>query len=376
MRKNYQYGIILIVMLLAAMACFGQNTGEKLNPEQIDIYTYDPLPQLQSNTVGYSAAAQKYYNEGKFELAAKYYLAYLADYPDDATAWYNLSCCYGLLGSAKEAAQYLKISYKKGFTDLQHISRDKDFDKVKDAKTFTLALDSLKIWNDKEAFYKGKMNYFKSEQYVPYWIQLPKDFDAKKEYTLLIGLHGFGDKAQNFSSLWSTLSTGNVIYVVPEAPFFLQEGRDAGFSWMPFVEMSDKKVETSYAMLSEYLVELTQSLEKKYNIKQTWLLGFSQGAYYGYLLTLGNSKVFDGAVLCGGGLMAEKVTSKQYKAAKARKTQFIISHGKNDQVVPFSEAQKAYDTLQGKGLKVTLLDFEGGHQVSEAALRDWLDRVK
>ena len=159
---------------------------------------FDPTEQVTTPTTNYRDKAYGFYQEGNFEQAARYYLAYLKNNPEDAGSWYNLSCCYGLLGGAKEAAKYLKIAYKKGFKDLNHIRMDKDFDSVKTAKTFTAALDSLQIWNEKEAFYKGKMEYFAVHQYIPYWIHLPKDFDAKKEYSLMIGLHGYGDVDHQF----------------------------------------------------------------------------------------------------------------------------------------------------------------------------------
>ena len=178
----------------------------------------------------------------------------------------------------------------------------------------------------------------------------------------------------NFSGLWKYLVDENVILVIPEAPYAIPESKNAGFSWNPHTDMQSKTAETSYTMLDEYIIDLTRNLEKKYNIKQTWLLGFSQGAYMGYMLALKNPKLYDGLVACGGGLVTNVFKDKDYK--KARKVKVIISHGKQDKVIDYAEAEKAYTVLKEKNLDVTLDSFEGGHSVSYTAFEEFLRRIK
>jgi len=100
------------------------------------------------------------------------------------------------------------------------------------------------------------------------------------------------------------------------------------------------------------------------------LLGFSQGAYLGYLLSIKNPKVFDGLIACGGSLVTEAFKDKDYK--KAKNLKIIISHGLQDKVVPYEESQKAFDLLKAKGLKVTLDSFEGAHSINKELLKTWL----
>lgn len=363
----------VFILLMLAPVC-GQNSAEEFDPEQIDIFSFDPTEQAVSVQTDYRERAYTFYQEGRFDQAAKYYLAHLKFNPEDASSWYNLSCSFGLLGDAKEAAKYLKVAYKKGFRDLGHIRSDKDFDSVRTAKTFTAALDSLQIWNEKEAFYKGTMEYMPIRQYINYWVHLPKDFDAAKQYTLLIGMHGYGDVATNFSGLWRHISGENIIFVVPEAPYPFPESKNAAFSWAPFTPMESKTSEKAYTLVDDYIVQLARQMEKTYKIKQTWLLGFSQGAYFGYMHAIKNPGVFDGLIACGGGLVTDVFKDKEYR--KAKKLQIIISHGRQDRIVDYSEAEKAFGVLKGKGLKVTLLDFEGGHSVSPAVFDEFINRIK
>lgn len=370
MRRVLLMGFILLMLV----PVFGQNNSEEFNPELIDIFSFDPTEQVSSQPTDYRQTAYGFYQEGKFDQAARYYLAHLKFNPDDASSWYNLSCSFGLLGEAKEAARYLKIAYKKGFKDLQHIRTDKDFDKVKTAKTFTAALDSLQMWSEKEAFYKGKMEYFAVKQYLPYWVHLPRNYDPAKKYTLLIGLHGFGDIAPRFANLLRYIDGEDIIFVVPEAPYAFPDNDKAAFSWTPFADFNSKTSQSANAMLEKYVIDLTKHLAKQFKVKQTWLLGFSQGAYAGYVLSIKNPKVFDGLIACGGGLRTELLKNKDYRAA--RNLDIIISHGRQDKVVDFSEADKSFSLLVSKGMKVTLHAFEGGHSVSPAVFEELLKRIR
>lgn len=369
---------LFILILLVAVYCFAQENPaaeyEPLNPEQIDIYTFDPTSPVGDEVKAYSSIAYAAYGKGEYQKAAQYYLAYLKSYPDDALALYNLSCCYGLLDNANLAAKYLKQSYKAGFTNLEHIKKDTDFDKVKTNKTFSGVVDSIRIWSEKKAWYTGKIEYFGVKSYIPYWIHLPKDYDENKSYTLLIGMHGFGDKAYTFSTLWKYLEDYDVIFVVPEAPYAFTEGDKASFSWEPFIGRESKTAAKAFGLLDDYITDLAKDIQKKHKIKQTWLFGFSQGAYYGYMLALKNPKDFDGLIACGGGLVTEVFKEKDYKSSK--KIKIIISHGTNDNVVAFTEGRKAYDVLKKKGLNVMLQSFEGGHTIDRKVFITFNEMLK
>jgi len=370
MINTYLKLILLIVFIAISLTCLAQEAGF-LTPEKINPYTFDPTAVTKSEVSNYPDLGYEAYNKADYETAARYYLAYLQTKPDDAGSWYNLSCCYGLLDRADLAAKYLKVSYKAGFTDLEHIQRDTDFDKIKAAPDFTLAVDSLKAWSVKKANYLGQMEYFPTQHYLPFWIHLPTSFNPKNKYTLLIGLHGYGDKAYNFSYLWRHIENEEVIFVVPEAPYPFVSGNDAAFSWSPFVPMESKTGERAYDMLNEYITDLTEYIQSKYKIEQTWLLGFSQGAYNGYMLAFKNPKVFDGLIACGGGIVTEVITDKDLRASNKMKV--IISHGNQDKVVAFEEATKAKAILEKAGFQNLRFDeFEGGHTVSPTAFKPFI----
>lgn len=366
MKRRLSILLFLGSLLLVLAACAAQKGLQ--TPESIDPYTFDPSQNKSGEA--YSAQAYTAYQKGDYEKAAKYYLAHLQTHADDNVSWYNLACSFGLLGKPEQAAKYLMQSYKAGYRDLDHIKADTDFTKVKSEPVFVAAMDSLQTWSDRRAFYQGEQKYLSTGVLMPYRLHLPNNYDPKKSYTLLIGLHGFGDKAQNFSQLWRYFEKEQVIFAVPEAPYPFTEG-EIGFSWNPFVEETDPQYMQGFSLLQGYVLGLQKELSGSYNIGQTWLLGFSQGAFNGYILALKNPAKFAGLLACGGGLMEQVLTDQEFEAA--RNLKIVISHGKQDPIVPFENAEKAMMTLGDKEFPNVWLDeFEGGHVVSPSVFKQWL----
>jgi len=369
---------ILILLFLLTAFCITQANAEpkqiSTNPPQIDINTFDPTISDSDIIKGYNAKAYEAYDKGDYETAAKYLLVYLKSNPESANDWYSLACCYGLLDKPMLASKYLKVAYKAGFTDIGHIEKDTDFTKVKTNKTFSGTVDSLKIWSERSAFFTGKKAYFPAKNLMPYWIHLPKNFDATKSYTLLIGLHGQGGRADEFSKTWEHIDSENIIYVVPEAPYPPFDGEYFGFSWMPLPSYDNEAPVKALDMLSETLTNLTKDMKNTYNIKQTWLFGFVQGACYAYLLAIENPNDFNGVIASNGVLWSQFIDEKDYEPAN--KVKILISHSKQDQNVPVKYAENAYNTLKSKGFDVTMETFEGGSVVDPNVFKTFEKMIK
>lgn len=351
----------LIFALLYCAVGFAQMPA--MEADQIDILHFDPSTKLGKDMNEHLGKANTAYAAKDYETAARYYLAHLQFKPEDSNSWYNLSCCFGLLGNAELASKYLLVAYKAGFKDVEHVQRDTDFEKVRQESVFVSAMDSLSTWQQRAAHYQGKMEYFPLQQFQPYYLHLPATFDPTKSYNLVIGLHGFGDRASKFSGLWRLMEKEEIIFVIPSAPYAFPDNEGGGFSWSPFVPQDSELSVKASIQNSEYIIALSKHLKKEYKIKQSWLLGFSQGAYMSYIFALKNPKAFDGIVACGGGLVTEVFTDKDYKAAKNLK--ILISHGTKDMVVPYTQGDTAYSILKDKGFNVQMHSFDGAHNISK-----------
>lgn len=80
---------------------------------------------------------------GNYKLAAELFQRLLRSGCKDCNNIYNLACCYGQLGNAEEAARYLMLSVERGFSNLEYIRNDPDFEKVRQSPKFQMTIDWL-----------------------------------------------------------------------------------------------------------------------------------------------------------------------------------------------------------------------------------------
>ncbi|HNX36822.1 MAG TPA: alpha/beta hydrolase-fold protein [Candidatus Cloacimonadota bacterium] len=360
--------VIVLIIFCIGIALAAQTQNPLPDPLKADA-----LSSLKANALEYAGKAQAFYSSGDYLSAAGAYLAYLERRPGDETALYNLACCYGLLNQPAYASETLALAYKAGFSDLEHISKDTDFDLVRGTGEFSAIMDSLKVWTEKKAALEGERRYYKISSLLPYRLYLPKGFDPSQSYHLLIGLHGFGDTAKAFGYLSRIIGDYPVILAVPEAPYQLDWMKEQGYGWIPFLKADDPLSHYSDAGLEQALLALVRNLKQEYKVSDTTLWGFSQGASQTFILGLRNPKVFSRIIPFGGWLEPNVISAKQLKAANRLKV--FIAHGTGDQIVPYESSMEADKILREAKLDVTLQSFEGPHTVDPVSLRmalDWL----
>ena len=369
--------IMLTILTLALMltSLTAQDSHQFLNPQDInpeEPFILDFSPKLIQE---YNERSRECYDKGDYDQAIRYYLAYLMAKPEDATALYNLSCCYGLTKRDVLAGKFLLQAYRQGFRDLEHIEQDKDFEQVRKLRGFSTTMDTLEAWSKREqaASWK-KRGYYQIETYLPYYVYLPDGYDKNKSYDLLIGLHGFGDTAEGFGGLWKgrELDKQNCIFIIPEAPYRLPKEMQAGTSWGIMDDDKDLNVRSD-KQLEAALLKLTKLLKSQYKVNHTWLMGFSQGAFCTYIIGLENPSIYDGIMVFGGWLQTDILSDKVLK--KAKKVKVVIGHGTQDKVVEYKKATEAYDKLHKLGYTVELKPFDAGHAIEQSALLkgiDWL----
>jgi tetratricopeptide (TPR) repeat protein len=123
--------ILCAAMMTTAVAQDSTTDVDWSNPDSIDVLQPDIGDFLDVDLAALEKIATDAYQAGEWEKAAKYYLALLRYDISDSGNIYNLACCYGLMGEAELAAKYLERAYRAGFTDIEHISWDPDFDSVR-----------------------------------------------------------------------------------------------------------------------------------------------------------------------------------------------------------------------------------------------------
>lgn len=86
------------------------------------ILSFDTVPATNS------CAAFAYHFLGQDSIAIDYALRCLEV---DPYAFYNVACAYALAGNAEKAVEYLRKEFEDGFVRLFHLSRDVDFDAIR-----------------------------------------------------------------------------------------------------------------------------------------------------------------------------------------------------------------------------------------------------
>jgi predicted esterase len=341
------------------------------NLEQINIFDKAYGDFLDIDVTALQRSANEAYQKTDYEKAAKLYLSVLHYDIHDASSIYNLACCYGLLGKDELASIYLKRAVKAGFDDIGHIEQDKDFDKVKSSSIFKTAMDSIKIIVTKKDDPFLKKIYLPGNAFVPVYIHLPDKYDVSKKYTLIIGLHGFGDNAKNFSNLWKAMDKEKFIYACPEALYPMNFGKEIGYSWGIPDSISEDIDNESRTQADKNVAEMARKLKAEYNISETYLMGFSQGCGLTYTAGIINYDLFKGLICFGGWLDTKWLSDEQLK--KANRLKIAIIHGIEDNVVKFENAEKANKKLTEMGYSVSFRTFKGGHQMSKSELGNALE---
>jgi phospholipase/carboxylesterase len=171
---------------------------------------------------------------------------------------------------------------------------------------------------------------------------------------LIVTLHGWGASADDVAALLPFFNLPDYQFVFPNAPFPYPYA-PVGRAWY------DLRTENMYQGLTESRQILTDwllSLESVTGVplSRTVLSGFSQGA--AMTLDVGLNLPLAGLVAMSGYLHPE--------AGKAAKNIFpptLITHGRQDEVVPLSAAVKARETLEALGVPLQYEEFEMGHEI-------------
>ena len=372
--KVYITVFFILCLILAPSVQSQDHDVDWSDPESIDIFQDDLGDFLDTDLSEYSQKAYDAYQAGEWETAAGYYLALLKYNITDGGSLYNLACCFGLMGEAELAALYLERAYAAGFTDLEHISWDPDFDSVRESDAWIESIERLTALAEEQEVDLGTVFYTKSPSFFECRLMLPDDFDPEKSYPLIVGLHGYGANPDSFITLYERFGTRDFIYASPRAPYPFSVGNRIGYSWANGDENDEDLWPQAAAMSEQYVIEVVETLKVRFNVDECYLMGFSQGCGFTYMTGIQYDHHFDGLICFGGWLDTEWLTEDEI--AEANHLRVFIGHGNEDRMVEFESGTMAMETLETAGYDVTFYEFDGAHRVPEEmcqAVMDWLN---
>jgi clan AA aspartic protease (TIGR02281 family) len=101
---------------------------------------------------------------------AKYWMAKMLAKTNDKANNYDAACLYSLMGEKDSALVHLRTSLDKGYRDFSHISRDNDFDNIRNLSAFKALIDEYqaKAKVEVEVDEKDKGNYINKVAEIPF----------------------------------------------------------------------------------------------------------------------------------------------------------------------------------------------------------------
>lgn len=209
------------------------------------------------------------------------------------------------------------------------------------------------------------------------------DREGGGEGPVVVLLHGFGAPGEDLVSLHRVLSVPpGTRMLFPEAPLSLASmGYGEGRAWWMIdverlmaiqtgkrgdAEKMRAEVPAGLAGARQSVLEMLGEVRASMKPSRLVLGGFSQGAMLSCDVALRSDLRLDGVVLMSGTLIAETEWAPLY--AKRAGLQAFQSHGQNDTLLPFSNAERLRDRMTEAGWNVSWVSFRGGHEIPGAVI--------
>lgn len=191
---------------------------------------------------------------------------------------------------------------------------------------------------------------------------------------LLILLHGYGSNELDLFSFADELPETLVI-VSLRAPYEMGHG---GYAWYDINLDSKNNKFSDLNQARKSLQKITTTIDyikTKHNTNpnNTFLLGFSQGAILSYALSFNFPNKIEHVIALSGYLNSELIPKENTQKIH---TDYYISHGAVDQVIPVELARKAGPFLDSKGLKNEYSEYPVGHGVAPQnffSFKKWIE---
>ncbi|MBL4643054.1 MAG: dienelactone hydrolase family protein [Flavobacteriaceae bacterium] len=206
-----------------------------------------------------------------------------------------------------------------------------------------------------------------------YIVRQPKT--EQENPPVLILLHGYGSNEEDLFSFASELPD-KLLIVSARAPYDMNSG---GFAWYAItLDANDEK----FSDLDEARKSLTKiaafidyvKTTYKTAPNNTFLLGFSQGTILSYALSLNYPNKVNHVIALSGYINDELVPENV--STLNITTDYYISHGDVDQILPVEWARKAPEYLNTNNLKNVYSEYPVGHGVAPQnfySFKSWIE---
>jgi len=289
------------------------------------------------------------YRAGDWQAAATVGLRIVSLEPDRPVHRYNLACVYARAGSADEAVSWLGQAAAGGFWQSGLLARDPDLDGVRSHPGFAAAAAAV----DRN---HATIREVVAERFTaaPPLLVAPTGNDATRPAPLVVALHGYGGRADDYQMLWrGAAARAGAVLVIPQGV----RRAGSGYSWQDPDE-------------AELILELTLEWTRRQvaiDEDRIVLTGFSQGGFIAMALGVRRPELFAGVIPMAGGYLPQIDAPPAAAATGAPRFYFMV--GSLDGVA--LAVRQAAEDFATAGYQVRLRVLPGtGHSFPRDTVRE------
>lgn len=200
-----------------------------------------------------------------------------------------------------------------------------------------------------------------------------KEPDHNNAAPLILLIHGYGSNKEDLFSFAGELPQQAMIASV-QAPLNLPFGGHAWYS-INFDADENKFSDVEEGKIAVQKINIfVDELIENYNINtnKIFLVGFSQGAILSYATSFSFPNKYPFVVALSGYFNKEFLNNEP----QHNQTDYFISHGSVDQVIPVEWAKKAPLILNELGVKNQYQEYPVGHGVHPLNFRDFKNWIE
>ncbi len=188
---------------------------------------------------------------------------------------------------------------------------------------------------------------------------------------LLLLMHGFGSNEADMFSFADALDE-RLLVVSARAPYTISEGK---YKWYDLsITETGRTINEAQAEESRKLIlKFIDQLIAKYKVDQRKIFvgGFSQGAILSFSVGLTTPDKIKGIAAFSGHIL-ENIAPMYGSKNKLKNFHAFVSHGRQDQVLPYSDALKSQATLTELGVQLDFKSYDTAHTISQQNFMDFL----
>jgi phospholipase/carboxylesterase len=181
--------------------------------------------------------------------------------------------------------------------------------------------------------------------------------DERSSRHLMIVLHGLGDSMAGYAWVPQVLRFPDLNYLLVNAP----DPYYGGYSWYDYAGDAAPGVRRSIQLLAG-LLDAQRQLG--FPTEQTILCGFSQGCLMTLEAGLRYPHRFAGLIGLSGYVLDPQHLLKEL-APVAKEQRVLVTHGRQDPLIPFQEVKKQVEQLRHAGIPIEWHEFDKPHTIIE-----------